>query len=83
MTRVRLISSTPNAIAMLEPDRSYEDFPFQSAVPGRVESDPLHCPKPYISPLLTRFLVTRYFVWLRCISFHSFPLSSYDLFFFL
>lgn len=40
MTRVRLINSTPDAIAMLEPDRSYDDFPFQSAVPGRVESDP-------------------------------------------
>ncbi|KAL0386763.1 UNVERIFIED_CONTAM: ATP synthase subunit a [Sesamum latifolium] len=37
MTRLSLIHSSPDAIAMLEPDRSYDDFPFQSAVPGRLK----------------------------------------------
>ena len=46
MTRLSLIHSSPDAIAMLEPDRSYDDFPFQSAVPGRLKYDPLHWPKP-------------------------------------
>ncbi|KAL0404297.1 UNVERIFIED_CONTAM: hypothetical protein Sradi_2070500 [Sesamum radiatum] len=42
MTRRSLIYSSPDAIAMLQLDRSYDDFPFQSAVSGRLKYDLLH-----------------------------------------